>query len=268
MKIEIKCRFSGKILFETEAESIRAAVEIAVSKKVILNGANLGGANLEDAYLRGANLEDAYLRGANLGGANLGDAYLRGANLGGADLGGADLRGANLGDAYLRGANLEDANLGGANLGDANLGDAYLRGANLEDANLGGADIRGANLEEIKKDFLAVLTAAKNEVVGLYRALLEGRVDGRMYEGECCCLKGTIANVRGCSFKALGEGVLEPRASSPAERWFTGIFKGDTPANNQISAITKEWTEEFMKENGIPVPVMTVSWVDASGSRA
>ena len=35
-----------------------------------LKGANLEGANLEEAYLKGANLEEAYLKGANLEGAN------------------------------------------------------------------------------------------------------------------------------------------------------------------------------------------------------
>ena len=79
MKIEIKNRFSGAVLFGVEAESWRVAVEIAVKQ-----GANLGGADL-----RGADL-----RGANLGGANLGGAKLWGANLGGANLGGAKLWGA------------------------------------------------------------------------------------------------------------------------------------------------------------------------------
>ena len=68
MKIEIKNRFSGAVLFGVEAESWRVAVEIAVKQ-----GANLGGADL---------------RGANLGGANLG-----GANLGGAKLWGAKVLG-------------------------------------------------------------------------------------------------------------------------------------------------------------------------------
>ena len=58
MKFEIKHKLSGKILFATETESLKSAVEIAVSRKV--------------------NLRDAYLRGANLGGANLGAANFQG----------------------------------------------------------------------------------------------------------------------------------------------------------------------------------------------
>ena len=73
-KIEIKT-LTGAVLFQSTKETIKEAVEEAVSQDANLEGANLEGANLRDAYLRGA-----YLRGANLEGADL-----RGANLGGAD---------------------------------------------------------------------------------------------------------------------------------------------------------------------------------------
>ena len=89
IKFDILNRFSGAVQFtaeincsENEAKSIKVGLAV---KWALKGGANLGGANLGDAYLRGA----------NLGGANLGDAYLRGANLGGANLRGANLGGAN-----------------------------------------------------------------------------------------------------------------------------------------------------------------------------
>jgi uncharacterized protein YjbI with pentapeptide repeats len=135
MKIEIKS-IGGKVLYTSEATSIKECLINAVNDSANLRGANLGDANLGGAYLGGAYLGGAYLRGAYLGGANLGGAYL----------GGANLRGAYLRGAYLGGANLRGAYLGGANLGGANLGGANLRGANLGDANLGGAYLRGANL--------------------------------------------------------------------------------------------------------------------------
>jgi hypothetical protein len=70
IKIQIKSVF-GDILFEYEKEknTIKDTLEEAVRQ-----GANLGDANLGDAYLRGANLRDAYLGGANLRDANLGGA--------------------------------------------------------------------------------------------------------------------------------------------------------------------------------------------------
>ena len=76
IKIEIKSRWSGNVLFEYEA------VDNTIAKT----------------------MEAAVKSGADLGGADLGGADLGGADLGGADLGGADLGCANLGGAYLRDA--------------------------------------------------------------------------------------------------------------------------------------------------------------------
>jgi len=111
MKIEIKSRFDGSVLFALETESLKLCVEAAVKSK-----ANLSGADLRDADLSGA-----YLSGANLRSANLRDAYLSGAYLSGANLRSANLRSANLRDAYLRDADLVDANLRDADLSGANL---------------------------------------------------------------------------------------------------------------------------------------------------
>ena len=107
MKIEILNRYTNKVIYSCEAETIKEAVEKAVKEGAYLEWANLGDANLE-----GANLVDANLEGAYLGGAYLGDANLRGANFEGANLRGANLEGANLEGANLRDANLESANLG------------------------------------------------------------------------------------------------------------------------------------------------------------
>lgn len=50
MKIEIKCRFSGKVLFEHDAENntLRLTVEAAVKAGASLVGAYLDGASLDD----------------------------------------------------------------------------------------------------------------------------------------------------------------------------------------------------------------------------
>ena len=59
MKIQIKTIF-GKLLYESDAENIKTAVEKAVAERIPLSGADLSGADLEGADLRGA-----YLGGAN-----------------------------------------------------------------------------------------------------------------------------------------------------------------------------------------------------------
>jgi hypothetical protein len=161
-----------------------------------------------------------------------------------ADLGGANLRGANLGDADLGGANLRGANLGDADLGGANLGGANLRGANLGGANLGGANLGDAEgLEAFKGDFWSILFRSPAEVSGLISALKDGRIDGSVYEGDCACLVGTIANLRHCDYHQIPD--VQPSSDRPAERWFMAIRKGDTPETNPISRITVEWAEEF-----------------------
>ena len=109
----------------------------------------------------------------------------------------------------------------------------------LSDANLSRAD-----LSLIKADLFAVLNAAPAEVPGLLAAVREGRINGSKYEGECACLKGTIANVRGCNIKEM-QGVLADHPDSPSERWFLAIQIGDTPDKSQVARITEEWILEW-----------------------
>ena len=111
IKIEIKNRWTGNILFEylSENNTIKKTVSEAIK-----SGADLCGADLCGADLRRADLCGADLCGADLCGANLCGADLRRADLCGADLCGADLCGANLYGANLCGADLRRADLCGA----------------------------------------------------------------------------------------------------------------------------------------------------------
>jgi len=157
---------------------------------------------------------------------------------------GADLRSANLRSADLSGADLSGADLRSADLSGADLSGADLSGADLRSADLSGADLSGANLSPIKADFFMVLLYAKNEVNGLRQALLDGKVDGSTYTGECACLVGTLANVRHCKHNEIP--FLIPDSERPAERWFLAITKGSTPENNNAAKITLEWIDEFI----------------------
>ena len=101
MKIDIKHKITGVVLFSYERLNMRSAIEIAINISTDLRGADLSGAVLSGADLSGADLSDADLRSADLRGADLSDADLRGADLRVADLSGAVLRGAVLRDADL-----------------------------------------------------------------------------------------------------------------------------------------------------------------------
>lgn len=120
----------------------------------------------------------------------------------------------------------------------ANLYGADLSEANLSEANLSEADLSDANLRIFKHDIWAVLMYAPHEVENLVNAIKEGKIDGSCYEGECCCLCGTLE-------KGLNFQIDIRDAGSPAEQWFSMINPGDTPENNQASKMALEWIEEW-----------------------
>ena len=81
IKIEIKNRWTGKVLFEYEKgnNNIKDTVVEALKSRADLRNADLRGADLRNADLRNADLRGADLRGADLSGADLRNADLRGA---------------------------------------------------------------------------------------------------------------------------------------------------------------------------------------------
>jgi hypothetical protein len=76
MKIGIKNRWTAEVIFSAEADSIKAAVLLAIEA-----GANLSSADLRRANLRSADLRRANLRSADLSSADLSSADLRRANM-------------------------------------------------------------------------------------------------------------------------------------------------------------------------------------------
>ena len=146
----------------------------AVLPKADLRHVQLQGAILLKAKLQGVigwdktQLQGAILGGTQLQGAGLIEADLRDADLRGADLQGADLGWANLQSADLRGADLQAANLQATKLQGADLRGAKLQGANLSEANLQGASLDYAKLQG------ADLTKAELQAAVLYKAELKG----------------------------------------------------------------------------------------------
>ena len=232
MKFEIKRWYDEKILWSGEAECLKDAIEKAVQAQASLDGASLDGASLDGASLVGA--------------------ILVGASLDRASLDGARLDGARLDRASLDGASLDGASLVGARLDGARLDRASLVGASLVGASLVGARLGRASLDPIRDDVFAVLGSAPNEVLGLLRLLRDGKVDGSVYEGECACLVGSIANIRGVEYRELGD--LRPDSTRAAERWFLAIRKGDTPDTSAVSRITVGWVERWLTDHGQAIP--------------
>lgn len=152
MLIQITNRFSNAVIFQSESEnnSVKKTVELAIREGVSLSNADLEGADLSDANLSEADLSCAILTNTNLTCANLSKAVLRRARLRCANLTGANLHGATLAGADMPGSKLTGATLRHVNFTDANLRHANLRGADLQHANLHGANLRCASLAETK----------------------------------------------------------------------------------------------------------------------
>ena len=138
---------------------------------------------------------------------------------------GKDLSGSNLRGSNLRGSDLSDSNLSGSDLSDSNLSDS--------------------NLRVIKHDIWGVLLMARNEVPKLREMVILGKINGSVYQGECSCLCGTIANIKNA---CISDGSELPFAdsNSPAEKFFMGIKEGDTPETNPVSACVLAFIDEFI----------------------
>lgn len=136
-----------------------------------LSGAELDNANLWRADLSGVNLSEALLYEVNLSGASLyktslGYAKLGRATLNGAMLDEANLYAADLSKANLSGAKLNVADLSKVDLSKASLIRAWLNEANLSEANLSGANLGGATLSGAKL-YKADLSATDLELATL-----------------------------------------------------------------------------------------------------
>ncbi|MBW4549321.1 MAG: pentapeptide repeat-containing protein [Symplocastrum torsivum CPER-KK1] len=134
-----------KALQDLNAEGVILSEAGAVLE---LSGANLAKVMLNGAVLMYANLEQAYLDSVKLRGAKLWRTNFSSACLDDADLSSSFLQEANLSNAQLLQANLEEACLHKANLEGAYLGKANLRKADLREANLKKAELHEANLED------------------------------------------------------------------------------------------------------------------------
>ena len=235
MKIEIKHKFTGAVIFayEKEKNTIKDTIEEAVRLNVSLAFSNLAYSYLEYSNFENANFENCNFEYCNLKNCNLQNCNFESANFKNASLQNADFENCNFKNANLKNASLENCNLESADLQNASLQNANFEYSNLEKANL----------TAIKEDFFEILSKAPKEIGGLKKALINGNINGCAYEGDCCCLVGTIANVRGCNYTEL-EGII-PNNSRPAERWFFGIKVGDTPKNSKIAKITLDWINEY-----------------------
>jgi len=153
--IEIKDRHSGRVLFETEAETLKDALEEAVMSGMNLSCADLRNADLGGAYLANANLSNADFSGANLFKATLWRSSLIAARFCKVDMRYADIKNANLKKAVLQSSELICAQFSQSNLIKANFRGSNLEGANLQGANLTGTYFDSRSIAPEEGSFVA-----------------------------------------------------------------------------------------------------------------
>ena len=170
-----------------EAELIGARLDKVALHEAHLDKADLARAHLQRAFLARAHLKEADLSEAHLEQADLSEVYLQGATLRGTHLEQAYLNGAHgektdLSRARLDKVYLSEAHLEQANLSEAHLEEGYLSGAYLQEANLSEAHLEGAYLNEAYLKNTS-LYKAHLERTFLYKAHLEGaRLSGTPIE--------------------------------------------------------------------------------------
>jgi uncharacterized protein YjbI with pentapeptide repeats len=167
---------------------------------VLMEEANLHGAQLQNAQLHRAQLQEANLYEAQLQEANLAGAQLQKANLYWAQLQNAELDGAQLQEAQLHGAQLQKANLYGAQLQKANFRGAQLQNANLCKAQLQEANLYGAQLDNINLEN-AALSDGKHRTVLL--------ADVRWGETNLALVDWTLVKMLGDEYQARQSKVVD-----------------------------------------------------------
>jgi uncharacterized protein YjbI with pentapeptide repeats len=211
----------------------------AVLPKADLRHVQLQGAVLLKAKLQGVvgwdktQLQGAILGGTQLQGAGLIEADLRNADLRGADLQAADLSWTNLQSADLRGADLQGANLQGADLRSADLRGAKLQGSILQDANLQGASLDYAKL------YGTDLSKANLQGVVFYGIQLQG-VDWSQAKLDGAYIKTEISLVDSKTLKNLVEQTLKPLLTTEK---FAAL-------QARINNINTSWPGSFISHDG------------------
>lgn len=149
----------------TREERDEVAEEQHVTATVLLSGADLSEAHLEQAELCGVHLEKASLREAHLEKAHLSFAHLAMASLARAQMKEADLS-----EAHLEKADLSEAHLEKACIERAHLEQAYLNKTRLEQAIMSNARLEKAYLSEahLEKTILSETHLEESYLSGAY----------------------------------------------------------------------------------------------------
>ncbi len=152
-------------------------------------------------------------------------------------------------DSSFEDSSFEDSRFVGSRFVDSSFVDSSFEDSSFDNQT---ATLSGIDFSEARADMQAKLSIVPDEVAALRLALIEGRINGRVYEGECCCFVGTIAKEKNCKYTEI-EG-LRANGGSPVELFFLSIASGDTPENSYFAKLAVQWIDEWTAKNPQPVP--------------
>lgn len=108
------------------------------------------------------------------------------------------------------------------------------------------------HLDRVKKDLFEILEKAPWEAYAVRQAIKQGKIDGTRYGGECCCIKGIIANNSGLGatddFVTAYGITLDGYGYSPVENYVRDIYPGMNPGNNEKCRQLLTWLDEFIAQ--------------------
>lgn len=90
-------------------------------------------------------------------------------------------------------------------------------------------------------------------IADLRQHVVEGKIEGNTYYGECACLFGTLANfLKGEEPDEMSLRVWNVLESgiTPAERLFLYINKNNTPEDNPVSKLVVDWIDQYTTKKG------------------
>lgn len=118
-------------------------------------------------------------------------------------------------------------------------------------------------LDQVKADFFNILDKAPWEAFAVRQAVRQGKIDGKSYFGDCCCIKGIIArnvgldlrpnlsdirtiNISNSKTFQNSYGIGLSASHSPLEQYIMHIRPGETPENNPECKQLLEWLDEYI----------------------
>lgn len=249
---------------------------------------SLAGSNFHSKDLRGVNFSDMDLTGSCFAHSKIDNAVCDRARFDSADLQNlassntsykqAAFICANLRDAIMQNCDFTDARILRSNCVGLGLEGSDMRGASLDGSiltnakiactllvgtYLGSIDLRSCDLSPIRDDFFGLLAGAPAMAPMLAKFLRSGSV--RAYQLTETDRYGMLAKYM------MGNPVSDTSRNfrqdpfRPVELFACGIADGDTPAENQFSAILVEWIEEWLYRIGGAAMVMPYDMAIAGG---